>query len=279
MLFPKLETLNWNVRKETLQTESGIIVPNQVGIVRDDTNEVLSVMGKDYFPYQNSQLIELLERISNQTSLEIERSGFFGKGERVFIQLKSNDLNLNGDKIRGFLTGVNSFDGSTSLGFGHSNVTISCMNTFFSSYRQVQNKVRHTKNMDLKIDDICRQLDKLVVEEKNIFDTIVKMSETRFDDILRDKVTRKLFDIKKEVTDLNDDKQVSSVKRNQLSKFYVDMSGELQQKGDNLWGLFSGVTKFTTHSYQKKDSTEKKLFGTIGQRERVIFKELSELVS
>ena len=33
--------LNWTVREESLTTQSGIIIPKQKAIVRDDTNEVL----------------------------------------------------------------------------------------------------------------------------------------------------------------------------------------------------------------------------------------------
>jgi hypothetical protein len=39
----------------------------------------------------------------------------------------------------------------------------------------------------------------------------------------------------------------------------MDMKGELDQKGDNLWGLFSGVTKYTTHSLSKGDNSENKM--------------------
>ena len=97
------------------------------------------------------------------------------------------------------------------------------------------------------------------------------------DDIIKDRVVRKLFDIKPEVN-LRDEDAISSRKFNQLSKFYVDLNGEIQQKGDNLWGLFSGVTKFTTHSIKGGNSTENKIFGTFGNREREIFKDLVELV-
>ena len=92
-----------------------------------------------------------------------------------------------------------------------------------------------------------------------------------------DWVTRTLFNIMKDV-DLNSDKDVSTVTRNRLSRFYVDLNGEVKEKGDNLWGLFSGVTKYTTHSLSKGDNSENKMFGTYGQRERQIFKELVELV-
>jgi hypothetical protein len=63
-----------------------------------------------------------------------------------------------------------------------------------------------------------------------------------------------------------------------LSRFYIDLNGEINQKGDNLWGLFSGVTKYTTHSLTKGDNTQAKLFGTYGEREREIFTNLVELV-
>ena len=115
--------LNWNVRTETTQTESGIILPN-IALVREDTNEILGVHSTNYVPYQNEQLMELLDRVSNYTGLDIHRGGMFGGGKKVFIQLKSNDLRLGNDRIEGFVTGVNSFDGTTSLAFGNSNLTI-----------------------------------------------------------------------------------------------------------------------------------------------------------
>jgi hypothetical protein len=71
---------------------------------------------------------------------------------------------------------------------------------------------------------------------------------------------------------------ISGVTRNKLSRFYVDLNGELQGKGDNLWGLFSGITKYTTHSLTKNDNTEAKMFGVYGKRELSIFNKLTELV-
>ena len=267
--------LNWKVRQEEIQTASGILLPDHMALVREDTNAVLSVRSDSYHPYQNEQLIELLDKVSNQTGLAIHKGGSFKGGARVYVQLKSGDLRLGTDKIEGYLTGINSFDGSTSLAFGPSNITISCMNTFFASFRQIDTKVRHTSGMQIKIDDICRRLDRSIEEEKVMFNNIVELSETTFDDLIKERVVRSLFDIKPEVN-LKDEDALSTRKFNQISKFYVDLDGELKQKGDNLWGLFSGVTKFTTHSL--KDSQENKMFGVYGNREKQIFKDLVELV-
>lgn len=269
--------LNWKVRTEGLQTSSGIIIPDKIGIVREDDSTILGVHSDGYVPYQNEQLMELLFKVSQQTGLDIHRGGLFGGGRKVFVQLKSNDLTLGTDRIEGYVTGINSFDGSTSLSFGPSSKTISCQNTFFGVYKDLDSKVRHTKNMELKIDDICRQIEGVVQEETNVFGSIVKMSETRFDDVIKDRVIKSLFNIDRNV-DIKDVDSLSTVTQNKLSRFYIDLNGELQQKGDNIWGLFSGVTKYTTHSMGKGDNSENKMFGTYGNRERHIFKQLVEMV-
>jgi hypothetical protein len=141
----------------------------------------------------------------------------------------------------------------------------------------LQNKVRHTKSMSLKVEDICRRLDVVLEEEKQTFKYITELSETRFDDLIKEKVTRKLFGIKPEIN-LMDEDALSTRTRNNLSRFYIDLNGEIQGKGDNLWGLFSGVTKYTTHSYSKNDNTEAKMFGGIGQVEQEIFSDLVHMV-
>ena len=268
--------LNWTVRQEDLQTTSGISVPNKKAIVREDTNTIVGVHSDGYQPYQNYELMDLLHQVSGRTGLEVHRGGDFKDGGRIYVQLKGNDLKLGNDRIEGFLTGVNSFDGSTSLSFGHSNTTISCMNTFFRVMKGLQHKVRHTKSMSLKVEDICKSLDIVLEEEKQTFKYIVELSETRFDDLIKEKVTRKLFGIKPEFS--LDSDELSTRTKNNLSRFYIDLNGEIQGKGDNLWGLFSGVTKYTTHSYSKNDNTEVKLFGGIGQVEQEIFSDLVELV-
>ena len=269
--------LNWKVKQEGLVTDSGVPVEGHTALVREDNNAILSVMSDGYYPYQNHELIELLDKVSNQTGLEVVKGGDFKGGRRVFVQLKSADLRLGNDKIEGYLTGINSFDGSTSLAFGPSNITISCMNTFFAAFKQMETKIRHTKNMVIKVDEFCRSLENILEDEQQMFRNIEKLSENRFTNKIKDEVIRSLFNIKHDV-DLKDDEQTSTQLKNKLSRFYIDLNGEINQKGDNLWGLFSGVTKYTTHSLSKGDNTEAKMFDVYGKREKQIFSDLLELV-
>lgn len=265
--------LNWKVKMESITTESGVELDDYKAIIREDTNAPLSVRSNEYYPYQNYELIELLEKVSNKTGLELKKGGSFKDGARVYVQLKSDNLKLGNDTIEGYLTGINSFDGSTSLAFGPSNLTISCQNTFFAAFRELNTKIRHTRNMVVKIDEVCVALEGVIEEEQNIFKNIVRLSEISIGNNDIDNVIKKLFNIKKDL-DLKDVEAISTVTRNKLSRFSVDLNGEIQSKGGNLWGLFSGVTKYTTHSMTKNDNTESKMFGIYGKRELEIFNSL-----
>lgn len=267
--------LNWTVRTETLQTESGIILNDKIAIIRDDTNIVIGDHGKGYVPYQNEELLELLFKIAHHTGLELHTGGSFRDGGKVYIQMKSDDLRLNNDKIEGFITGINSFDGSTALSFGTSHNTVSCSNTFWMVYKKLQTKMKHSINMKPKIELILQNIDKLIQEEKENFRIIERMADVKLTDEVKDLVVRKLFDVARE--DRLD--ELSTNKKNKIANFHIDLNGELTTKEDTLWGLFSGVTKYTTHTMKKNgDNTEGKLFGNTGKKEREIWHELAAMV-
>ena len=268
--------LDWSVKSERLVTAESNIETKSIAIVRTDTNDILGVHGEGYKPLQNSEMMEILDRISGKMGLPLHRGGYFGEGQKVYIQLKTEELSLGADKVKGFLTCVNSFDGSTSLAFGHSNITISCQNTFFANYREMANKVRHTERMHERIDVICMQIEDVLRAEQKIFQQINRMTEVRIDPKVRDMVLGMMLNLEKEER-LADLSTLSTRKKNILSDLEVNMAGEISGKGDNLWGLFSGITKYTTHGI-KGDSTENKLFGVYGRREREVFTRLGELV-
>jgi len=268
--------LNWTVRTEKLVTSATNLVTDNIAIVRDDKDVILGVHGSSYVALQNSEMFEILERVSGKMDLPLHKGGYFGNGEKVYIQLKTEDFKLGTDKIEGFLTCVNSFDGSTSLAFGHSNITISCRNTFFANYRELANKVRHTMNMHTRIDLLCTQIEGVLQAEKKIFTQIERMNEVQIDQKVRDMVLTRMLNLQREER-LADITTLTTQKRNLLSNMEVSINGQIEDKGETLWGLFSGITHYTTHNL-KGDSNENKLFGRYGNREREVFAELGDLV-
>jgi hypothetical protein len=289
--------LNWDIEVRKLITAGdNPIETENIAIVRTDTNQILGVHGHKYMPYQNTEMADILNRISGKMDLPLYKGGYFGEGEKTFIQLKTSDINIpkvgGMDMVKGYLTCINSYDGSTSLAFGHSNTTISCQNTFFASYKEVANKVRHTAAMHGRVDLICAQIEEVLRKEQLIYDTITGMSNVGITDnsqVIAKRLKQKGFGSARELAltrILNLEKEerladlttLSTRKRNILSDLEININGEIADKGGNIWGLFSGITKYTTHSL-KGDSTENKLFGVYGNRERELFGELAQLVS
>lgn len=268
--------LDWNVNSVGIQTVSGIEIPDRIALVRDDTQKVLGIHGKTYEPYQNHELLELLHQIGKSTGLSLHSGGSFKGGEKVFFQLKSNDFKLGGDTIKGFISGLNSFDGKTALAFGNSSLTVSCMNLFWRAYKEVNTRLRHSATMRPRIDEILRQIDVVLDEEKKMFEEIVMMNDIRMTPEVKELVIQKMFDLTKE--ERLDESTLSTRKKNQIVRFNYDLGIETTQKGDNLWGLFSGITRYTTHSMKVGDNSESKMFGRTGNLERALYNELVEMV-
>jgi phage/plasmid-like protein (TIGR03299 family) len=270
--------LNWKVKSEPIQTVSGVLIPERIALVREDTNKVLGIHTENYSPYQNDELLELLYKISGQSGLKVHTGGSFHGGEKVWFQLKSNDLNLGNDKVEGYISGFNSFDGRTALGFGNASVTVSCQNTFYRGYKEVSTKLRHSSTMRPRIEEILRQIDVLLKEEQTQFGEIKRMSEVRMTDEVKELITKRLFEIS--VEERLDSNEFSTNLKNRLWRFNYDLGIETAQKDSTLWGLFSGVTRYTSHSMkQGKDNSEGKMFGRTGVIERKIYNELVEMTS
>lgn len=229
---------------------------------------------------QNQQMIEILIELAHKAGLKIHSAGMFKGGARVYIQLETEGMNMNGDRIQGYLTALNSYDGSVSLSFGNSTVTISCMNTFFMAYRQMDTKIKHTASMQVRIDNLLRSVDEFRKDEQNHFEIIRKLASAPVTAKAIDTVYKGMFSVPFAEIEANNRKEMDTVSTktmNNVARFNTAMVAETKEKGANLWGLFSGVTKYTTHMLG--DNEESKMMGTVASKERALFTQLAEMVN
>jgi hypothetical protein len=277
--YLKQADLNWTVRLEKLRSATGILLPNTVAVIRNDNQKIIGLQKTNYEAFQNHEMLELLYNISKH--IKYEKGGSFDDGGKVYFQFKSNDLtiinpNKSEDKINGYITVVNSFNDNKSLAIGETNVTISCQNTFVRAYNELQNKISHTHDMRAKLGIICKEIDTLIYEEKQTFNTIIKMTETGVEDKpeIFDPLLKMLIGIK----EINKPLNVEELTTNQLVKYHdiiANINHQFIEKGENLWGLFSGVTRYTSHNALKHDKD--KYFGSIGKKDNLAWKYVSNL--
>jgi phage/plasmid-like protein (TIGR03299 family) len=275
--------LRWNVTKTPLNLPCGKHT-GFYGIVRDDTKQTFSTCKDSYVPYQNSELAELLIRISEKTGYGIHSGGQFNAGGKIFIQLNTGNeitnLGKNRTTVKGFVTGINSHDGTTALKWGAVNLTICCGNTFAMAAKALQESARHTKSMHEKVEESIRQINGIADAEKTIFDSFIKLSEIPVEKTHIAAIVRNITDVDITLNSTAAADKFSTYAINRSKDLLNSIGKEMSAKGQTMWGLFSGVTHYTSHVLPtpKRDNArlESKYTGTALQIDNESYKTIME---
>lgn len=242
--------LRWEVSKQPLMLPSGEDT-GFFGIVREDNRKTFATCKDGYVPYQNSELAELLIRISEKTGYEIHNGGSFNGGGKVYMQLNTGnhiaDIGKDRTQVKGFITGINGHDGTTSLKWGNSNITISCSNTFASASRQLQQSARHTASLHDRVEASIRQITGIVEAEKTLFERFIQLSNVPVTKDNIAKIVQKITDVDITMSRAMAEDKFSTYALNRSEELLTSIQREMNGKGDTLWGLFSGVTHYTSH--------------------------------
>lgn len=242
--------LRWTVSKQELNLPDGTPT-GFYGIVRDDIQKVFTTCKDAYVPYQNSELAELLIRISEKTGYGIHSGGEFNGGGKVYLQLNTgneiNGIGKNRTSVKGFVTGINGHDGTTSLKWGSVNFTICCRNTFASAKGKLQNSARHTASIHDRVETSIREIEKVTLTEKTIFDNFIRLSEIPVQKSNIVKIVKDITGVDIDMTRSRAEELFSSYAINRAGELSTSIATEMAQKGDTLWGLFSGITHYTSH--------------------------------
>ena len=239
--------LNWDVKKIPLFTneEGGSLPTNSFGIFRSDNNAWLSTQGKNYVPLQNFDLVSSVITASaniKEFDLDAVHAGQLSQGRKIYVQLPMEDEVIGNSKVNRWITALNSHDGSSCVAFGSQQTVVVCQNTFYMAYKNLTH-VRHNMNAKDKLMAMATDLNNSLMEDQLLteeFKRWVDMPVT----------SRQIEMVKNGIVALNEDKEekLSMRKQNQLIKIDRAIDQEFSLEGENLWGLFNGVTRYTNHT-------------------------------
>jgi phage/plasmid-like protein (TIGR03299 family) len=261
----ELSKTNWTVSRKPMFLEDGrkVLVnapdagdaPKQwASIVRDDTNEILGVVGPNFREYQNHQMAALFDPMIQDKSLTIETCGSLFNGRRVWMlgKLAGPDLLIDtNDVVARYLMLAHGHDGNFAVRFGYTPIRVVCYNTMsmaVSDDRSQLMRCLHTASLDdnLKLlrDAFCKA------------DAMFELTADQFRNLAKRGVNRTdLREYARLVVKADVDQTKWTTHERKTIGEIVGMA--LEGKGNhgrNWWHAYNGVTEWTSWSKGRKQA-------------------------
>ncbi|GAC1661494.1 MAG: hypothetical protein NVS9B7_29510 [Flavisolibacter sp.] len=216
-------------------------------MVNSKSNEIINSVKSGYTVSQNEEVVKMvLGGIAPfGDRLKVTKGGSLNGGRKVYLQIEVEGFSKVGeDLIKKFITVIDSNDGSTGLSIGIGDLTMSCQNQFWKFYKSGEAKFRHTATLEQKIQTIPYLIKTALNESMQMVELYNRFQSTPITRELTHKLVNYLLG-----TDRTDAKLSEQSTRtiNQMNELYGNIETEMIGKGLNLWGLHSGVTRWTTH--------------------------------
>lgn len=255
-LQPKL---NWDIRLEPVILNKSFDTGKKA-IIRNDTNQLLSIVGKHYEPVTNSQLMHFTDALTKSGEFELKGFDELNDGKIVMAFLKNTNPNLkiNGCSNEEYMFVGNSFDGTKRFHIGTASNLIRCSNQW-SATLKVFNK-KHTSYMDIN-DTIAQDIIRNYKAKKGtLYESFDGMESVRVDESV---ITRLIKEVHLMLaTDSKLIKQKDWKTSPSMVTLHKSIEREMKDLGNNAFGLFNGVTWYTTHEMRTADSVNSQINGT-----------------
>lgn len=251
--FDLLETshLNWSVEKDPLQSCTKNLPTESFGLFRNSDDKWLGTVGKGYIPLQNAELAMVILSAAQDLDLKVTRGGELLGGRKVYLQAELPSEHIGKSEIKRWITGLNSHDGTTSVGFGSTNTTVVCQNTYYRAYGEIQ-KFRHTVTMKERIEIAKIEMRRTLGLDVQLMKSFKRMAELPIHDEVLERVIKKLFELDKD----QDIKDLSTKKVNKVASFVESVDKSIDEQGSTVWALFNGITRFANHVVSPKEITK-----------------------
>jgi hypothetical protein len=238
---------------DKIELEGQAVKSDYFSLVNSKTLEKINSVKKGYTISQNRDVMEmvLMGIRGFDEDLEVSRFANINGGRKTFIQLKVEQETLiprpdgTHDVITRYITILDSNDGSSSLSIGIGDRTASCDNQFFYFYKDGEMKFRHSASITEKINAIPSLLKLAMGESFRMGELYIEMETAKVD-----RITAQNALVTELLGHCRLDKDITGRALNNMTELYANLDHQMNDKGNNMWGLHSGVTRWTTYTKQ-----------------------------
>ena len=234
------QSLNWEIKLKEIQIP-GKKGKNPIALLRSDDDSLLSIRTERYHPVYNSDLMILKERVRRTRAFIFKGFQEFQNGKRILAFFENHrELKLCGQDVKDYLIIGNSNDASSKFFIGTSNYMYRCENQFSAKIRTFER--RHDVPFNPNLIDIEELFISYEMGRRNLYQQMERMSHVRVDRTLPRRLALQLLDIHH-----SDHIECIFPKNKQLDLLISCMENEMDALGPTLWGVFNGVTRYTSN--------------------------------
>lgn len=255
----KNNAFTWDIKESGILDINGNPIKGYKQITRDDDGSSIAVMKNSYTPMTTQQFSDTANEVAQKVGGKIEIFREWAGGKPVVTaQMKvSEPLSIGGSQLDGFLTLGVGFDGGRSFFIGHTSEYLRCENQFHMIVKDFTSRL--TKNNLIRVEDIIKNIETYREYEQKLYENFVKFQEVKIDEKIVQECVARLIGLTAEERLLSPkelEKELSSQKLNKRDDILASVRTEMAELGNNAWGLFNGVTHYTTHVMNSRGSNE-----------------------
>lgn len=289
----KNNAFTWDIKESGILDINGNPIKGYKQITRDDDGSSIAVMKNSYTPMTTQQFSDTAHAVADKVGGVIKEDSFkdwnttnrkVNNGTAapvITCQIEiSEPLEIAGSKIEGWLTIGVGFDGGRSFFIGHTNNYLRCTNAFGSIVKDFTSRL--TKNNMVRVEDIINNIGLYREYEQKLYENFVKFQEVKVDEKIVQECVARLIGLTAEERMLSPkelERELSSQKLNKRDDILASVRTEMSELGNNAWGLFNGVTHYTTHVMSSRGSDEMStMFGAKNSANQIAYKLGLELI-
>jgi phage/plasmid-like protein (TIGR03299 family) len=248
---------------------------------RGDTGEVFDVVGPDYTPFQNDQVLDFFREYVEAGEMWIETAGSLNNGRDIWALAKMDEsFNLAGkDKVEGYVFLMNPHRYGKGAVAKFTSVRVVCWNTFQMALRGGGDSIRlwHNREFNAEMREEAKQKLGIARDQMEAFKkNAVKLTRIEL-------TPQQVIDVAAKVMRGSPGKPREEQNRRteRVIELYegAGLGAKLGSAEGTAWGLLNAVTQYIDHEYgrtQNNRLTYSWIHGGAGVKQRAM-EELLEI--
>ena len=247
--------LGYNVVKKEITTVDGIYIPDKFATLRDDTNDVLGIVGKQYTIVQNAEAFAFTDELVGMGML-YETAGYFGKGEKLWLEgILPGEYKILGDDIAPYVVFMNTHDGSGSVKVALTFTRVICSNTLNLAIKSAKRcfSFVHKGSVSARIEEARQVL--------GLADTYMKALNTEMEKLAMVKISPIQFEkvVLPSLIKVDEDKMTprqidARMEQRAELRFRYQKAPDLQGLGFNGARLVQAVADYVDHTEPARET-------------------------